>query len=134
MPKAADITLPTQANRVVLEGVLAASPEFRMTPAGRLVAHLHIEHVSQGSEGEHPPRIELRMPVLALGLLAEQCRPLAQGSLLYVEGTLNQKRWIRDGKIRWGETELLAHHIKRMDHKADTTLPCQDGIGSNAPD
>ena len=112
MPKAAAITLPTQANRVVLEGVLTALPEFRMTPAGRLVAHLRMEHLSQEPGTNPPQRIELRMAVLALGRLAEQCRPLAQGTSLLVEGRLNQKRWIRDGKVRWGETELLAQQIR----------------------
>ncbi|MBF0583705.1 MAG: single-stranded DNA-binding protein [Magnetococcales bacterium] len=110
MPKGSTAP-PAQANHVVLEGRLAFSPEFRFTPAGRLVAHLQLEHVSQGGEGDPPPRIELQLPVLALGLLAEQCRPLAQGDALRVEGTLNQKRWIRDGKVRWGQTELLARQI-----------------------
>lgn len=107
---------------MILEGILATPPEFRLTPAGRLVAYLHVEHVSHGSEGDHAQRIELRMPVLALGLLAEQCRPFSQGSTLRVEGTLNQKRWIRDGKVRWGQTELLAHHIRRVDQHEATAL------------
>ncbi|MEO5364262.1 MAG: single-stranded DNA-binding protein [Magnetococcus sp. DMHC-8] len=110
MPEPA-VVLPAWANHVVLEGTLAAAPEFRVTPAGRLVAHLHLEHLSQGRGTEQAQRLELRLPVLALGPLAERCRLLSQGTLLHVEGSLNQKRWVRDGKVRWGVTELLACRI-----------------------
>ena len=114
-PNAA-VTLPTvvghsPVNHVVLEGTLIAPPEFRRTPSGRLVASLEIEHVSLESGVDHPQRIELRMPILALGTVAEECRLFCQGASLSVEGWLNQKRWIRDGKVRWGRTELLAQHV-----------------------
>lgn len=108
------VALPVQANYLVLEGTLATPPEFRFTPAGRLVARLCLEHLSQESAGDAPQRIELRMAVLALGRLAEQCRPLVQGTPLHVEGRLNQKRWIRDGQVRWGQTELLACQIRHV--------------------
>lgn len=109
-------TSQAPANRTILEGTLIAPPEFRYTPAGRLVASLDVEHVSlKSGVGANPPlRIELRMPVLALGELAERCRLFSQGVSLYVEGRLNQKRWIRDGKVRWGRTELLAQQIKTL--------------------
>ncbi|MBF0460081.1 MAG: single-stranded DNA-binding protein [Magnetococcales bacterium] len=109
---------PVLTNQVVLEGRLAAAPEFRCTPAGRLMARLYVEHLSQETApdtGGQPQRMELQMPVLALGVLAERCRPLAQGTSLHVEGNLNQKRWIRDGKIRWGQIELQAHQIRVME-------------------
>ncbi|MBF0401843.1 MAG: single-stranded DNA-binding protein [Magnetococcales bacterium] len=131
MPKGS-ATQPAQANHVVLEGRLAKLPEFRFTPAGRLVAHLQLEHVSQGGEGDPPPRIELQLPVLALGPLAERCRPLIPGDALHVEGTLNQKRWIRDGKVRWGQTELLAHQIRPLD-SAELLHPPPAGMHSDHP-
>lgn len=104
-----------QANRMVLEGMLMELPEFRVTPAGRLVASLEVEHVSLESGVTDPQRIELRMSVLALGVLAERCRSFLQGTPLCVEGSLNQKRWIRDGKVRWGRTELLARDIRPLE-------------------
>ncbi len=117
------IASPTGINHTVLEGTLATEPEFRCTPAGRLVAHLHLDHASGGSDGDPLQRIELHLPVLALGPLAERCRPLAPGTTLHVEGRLNQKRWIRDGKVRWGQTELLAHQIRPMEPDHGSVAP-----------
>lgn len=79
------------------------------------MASLHLEHLSEGFDSTSTQRIELRILVIALGELADQCRHLNQGTPLHVEGSLNQKRWIRDGKVRWGKTELMAHTIKSMD-------------------
>ncbi|MBF0096354.1 MAG: single-stranded DNA-binding protein [Magnetococcales bacterium] len=104
------VALPPRANQIVLAGTLADEPEFRFTPSGRLLACLTVEHLSQ-QEQFAAQRIEVRMGVLALGDLAEWCRPLRPGQLLQVEGRLNQKRWIRDGKIRWGQVELWAERI-----------------------
>ncbi len=104
------IVLPPRANQLILAGTLADEPEFRFTPSGRLLACLTVEHLSQ-QEGGTAQRIEVRMGVLALGALAEWCRSLHPGQLLQVEGRLNQKRWIRDDKIRWGQVELWAERI-----------------------
>ena len=107
------------ANTVTLEGTLVTAPEFRYTPSGRLVASLEVEHCSQEGIGDRTRRIELRIPVQALDALAERCRPLVQGVVLRLEGTLNQKRWIRDGRVRWGKTELLAKEITPLDRLPD---------------
>lgn len=122
MPKPA-ITPQTSANWIILEGILISSPEFRYTPAGRLLASLEVEHVSLESGADNPRRIELRIPVLALGTLAELCRLLSQGTQIRVEGSLNQKRWIRDGKVRWGRTEILAQNIKSLDSGRESSSP-----------
>ncbi|MBF0182956.1 MAG: single-stranded DNA-binding protein [Magnetococcales bacterium] len=110
-------SLPPRDNQVVLQGNLAEAPEFRFTPTGRLLASLILEHFSRHEESE-AQRIELRLTVTALGDLAEWCRTLHPGSVLHVEGRLNQKRWIRDGRIRWGQTELLAAHIRLLQEGA----------------
>ena len=106
-----DVVRHSPANYVVLEGILIAPPVLRTTPAGRLMASMEIEHASLESGIDHPQRIALRMPVLALDAVAEGCRLFCQGAFLSVEGWLNQKRWIRDEKVRWGKTELLAQRV-----------------------
>ena len=109
---------PILRNRVILEGVLITTPEFRYTPAGRLVTLMEIEHISVEPGNDQPQRLELHMPIIALGTLAEQCRTLKQGDSISVEGQLNQKRWIRETQVRWGKTELLARRIRALDgHK-----------------
>ncbi|MBF0454787.1 MAG: single-stranded DNA-binding protein [Magnetococcales bacterium] len=101
-------------NETALDGVLLESPEFRLTPAGRAVASLMIEHISEGNQSAPIKRLELRMPIVALGALADQCRDVRPGQLIRVTGRLNQKRWIRDGKVRWGKLELLAQTIQPL--------------------
>lgn len=98
-------------NQVTLEGTLLEPVVYRTTPTGQTLATLVLEQV-QDTLGKLPvPRLALKLTVVALGRLADQCRPLQTGQSLHVEGSLNQKRWIRDGKVRWGKMELLARII-----------------------
>ncbi|MBF0164056.1 MAG: single-stranded DNA-binding protein [Magnetococcales bacterium] len=102
-------------NSVELEGRLIEPVDFRVTPAGRSVATLELEHLSIHDDPEPGLRLEARMVVVAMGALAERYRACAVGSMLRVQGRLNQKRWIRDDRIRWGRLELLAREIQRVD-------------------
>ncbi|MBF0179649.1 MAG: hypothetical protein HQM03_06440 [Magnetococcales bacterium] len=101
-----------QANYAELEGHLLAPGDFRVTPAGRPVLVLELEHLSRHEEPESLPLLEMRMPVLVIGEQALICRSLAPGTPLRVTGRLNQKRWVRDGKVRWGCVELVAMEIR----------------------
>lgn len=105
-------TIPDADNRVNLEGVLLEPAKYRVTPSGRPVSTLELEHVSRSHGTEPVERLELRIPVLAMGLLAEESRGFPVGTRLRVEGRLNQKRWIRDEKVRWGRTELVAQKLQ----------------------
>ncbi|WP_130472253.1 single-stranded DNA-binding protein [Candidatus Magnetaquicoccus inordinatus] len=107
------VVVPERANHIVLAGTLADKPEFRSTPSGRLLACFILEHLSQDAAFS-AQRIEVRMEVSALGDLATRCRSLTTGQAVCVQGRLNQKRWIRDGKIRWGAIELLAEQINLL--------------------
>ncbi|MBF0296922.1 MAG: single-stranded DNA-binding protein [Magnetococcales bacterium] len=101
-----------QANHAELEGNLLAPGDFRVTPAGRPVLVLELEHQARCEEPESLPLLELRMPVLVIGEQALAYRSLAPGTPLRVTGRLNQKRWVRDGKVRWGRVELVAMEIR----------------------
>ncbi|MBF0417580.1 MAG: single-stranded DNA-binding protein [Magnetococcales bacterium] len=102
------------ANSVELAGRLIEPVDFRVTPAGRAVATLELEHLSIHDDPEPGLRLEARMVVVAMGALAEQYRACAVGTTLRVQGRLNQKRWIRDDRIRWGRLELLAIQIQQL--------------------
>jgi primosomal replication protein N len=104
-------------NQTTIDGVVIQPAEFRFTPTGRAVATLLLEHISEVGHSAPIKRLELRMSVIALGELAEKCRDIAIGQHVSVEGSLNQKRWIRDGKVRWGKTELIAKTIQLLDSK-----------------
>ncbi|MBF0177561.1 MAG: single-stranded DNA-binding protein [Magnetococcales bacterium] len=99
-------------NATILEGILLEPAAMQTTPTGLSLATLEVEHRSDMVDVQPLSRYELRMVVLAIGPLAEACRTLPPGSHLRVEGRLNQRRWIRAGKTRWGRTELVARHIE----------------------
>ncbi|MBF0128096.1 MAG: hypothetical protein HQM02_12925 [Magnetococcales bacterium] len=98
-------------NHMELEGILLHPGEYRVTAAGRPVLHLELEHLSRHHTPEPSLQLEARIVVMAVGELAESNRFLSPGTLLRVAGRLNQKRWVRDGKVRWGRMELLAMTI-----------------------
>ena len=102
-------------NQTTLEGVIIQPTDVRYTPTGREGALLMIEHISETNPSAPIQRLELHMPVVALGELANQCRNIVPGQSIRVEGYLNQKRWIRDGKVRWGKTELFARTIQLLE-------------------
>lgn len=98
-------------NHVFLEGVLTLEAKVRLTPSGESVATLELEHASESHDTLPIKRMELKITVLLLGQLAEACRGLPEGSVVKVQGRLNQKRWIRDNRVRWGKTELIANQL-----------------------
>ncbi|MEO5333128.1 MAG: single-stranded DNA-binding protein [Magnetococcus sp. YQC-5] len=102
------------ANHSVLEGILLQPVEYRVTTTGRPVLFLELEHLSRHEDPDPLLRLEVRMTVMTMGKLAEQCRSLVPGSALRVTGRLNQKRWVRDGKVRWGRIELAAIDVQKL--------------------
>lgn len=118
------------ANQARVEGVLAEPIQWRTTPAGLTTARLTLEHRSRAADpatlGGEELRLELRMAVLALGGLAEQCRTWQPGSTVLAEGRLNQQRWTRNNRLRWGQVELVAI---RLDLLAAAPTPA-DGSSS----
>ncbi|MBF0383529.1 MAG: single-stranded DNA-binding protein [Magnetococcales bacterium] len=105
------------ANQIILQGVVIQPAEFRFTPSGSEVALLVVEHISQKDQSAPIQHLELRMPIVALGDLAQKCHEITVGQNIRVEGSLNQKRWIRDGKVRWGKIELFANTIQLLDER-----------------
>ncbi|MBF0213281.1 MAG: single-stranded DNA-binding protein [Magnetococcales bacterium] len=114
-PNALSANLPgPAANQALLEGQLLAPLDYRVTSTGRPVLFFELEHLSCHEEPDSALRLEARMPVMALGELADRCRTLMPGCTLRVTGRLNQKRWVRDGKVRWGRLELVAMEIRML--------------------
>lgn len=100
------------ANQAKLEGVLAEPIVWRTTPAGLVTARLLLAHQSLCAELDPLQHLAVQLPVLALGPLAEQCRPWQPGWTVLAEGRLNQPRWTRNNSLRWGQMELVATHLR----------------------
>ncbi|MBF0415752.1 MAG: single-stranded DNA-binding protein [Magnetococcales bacterium] len=101
-------------NHVELEGTLAKPCDLRYTPTGIAVATLELDHVSNHPDTAPLKRMELKIVVIAFDSLADQCAVLVAGTRLKFRGRLNQKRWIRDERIRWGQVELIATAMETM--------------------
>ncbi|MBF0136551.1 MAG: single-stranded DNA-binding protein [Magnetococcus sp. DMHC-1] len=117
-------------NQTILEGVLLEPVGVRLTPSGRPVATLELEHRSTVTDLLPLERCEVRIAVLAVGTLAEWCRNLPPGANLRVAGRLNQRRWIREGKTRWGRTELIAQRIESRPQASHATV--QDSVANQS--
>lgn len=125
IPPTPSLTVEENANFAVVEGTLTQPADWRVTPGGVPVARMELEHLSTPQELAPLNRLELRIPVLAMGDLAERCRTYPPGARLRAEGRLNQKRWIRDGKTRWGAVELVARSVLLL------TLPADDDTNNS---
>lgn len=101
--------LDALVNQVVLDGVLVEPPILRATPNGRSVLALELEHETLDSLSGQ--RTACHIAVVALDQLAEFGRSLKMGEYLRVTGRLDQRRWIREGKTRWGRMELVARQL-----------------------
>lgn len=99
-------------NQVVLDGILVEPPVLRATPNGRSVVSLEVEHDTLDPRSGQ--RTAVHITVIALDQLAEYGRTLPVGASVRVVGSLDQRRWIREGKTRWGRMELLARQLLQL--------------------
>lgn len=113
-------------NKVQIIGRLGKDVELRYTQAGIPVATMSIatDESYTGREGNKVDKTEWHR-VTAFQKVAENCSSyLAKGSLVYVEGSLQTRKWEdQQGQDRY-TTEIKAQRVQFLDHKSD---------GSNAP-
>ena len=84
-------------NKVILVGNLGADPEIRQTKDGRPVAQLSIatsENWKDRNTGERRERTEWhRVVIFSDGLVTIAKNYLHKGSKVYIEGTLQTRKW-----------------------------------------
>lgn len=98
-------------NKVILIGNLGADPEIRRTADGRPIANLRVatsESWRDKATGERRERTEWHRVVIfneGLAKIAEQY--LKKGSKVYLEGSLQTRKWQdKEGQDRW-TTEVV---------------------------
>ena len=109
-------------NKVILVGNLGADPEIRRLNSGDVVANLRIatsESWRDRQSGERKDRTEWHR-VSVFQRQAENCANfLAKGSLIYVEGSLQTRKWQdQQGQDRY-TTEIKAQRVQFLDRKGD---------------
>ena len=108
-------------NKVMIIGRLGRDPELRYTQSGAPVATLNIatDESFTDRDGNKVERTEWHR-VSVFQRQAENCANyLAKGSLVYVEGSLQTRKWQdQQGQDRY-TTEIKAQRVQFLDRKSD---------------
>lgn len=113
-------------NKVMIIGRLGRDPELRYTQSGMAVANFNVatDESYTDKDGNRIERTEWHK-VTTFQLQAENCAKfLAKGSLVYIEGGLQTRKWQdQQGQDRY-TTEIKAERVQFLDRKAtDDAVP-----------
>ena len=108
-------------NKVILVGNLGNDPDIRHTASGAAVANLSVATTDTWKDketGENKDRTEWHR-VVFFGKLAEICEQyLKKGSQVYVEGSLQTRKWQdKSGNDRY-TTEIVGRDIQMLGGRA----------------
>ena len=118
-------------NKVMIIGRLGRDPELRYTQSGSPVASLNIatDESYTDREGNKVDRTEWHR-VSVFQRQAENCANyLTKGSLVFVEGSLQTRKWQdQQGQDRY-TTEIKAQRVQFLDRKGDAPREAGGGRG-----
>ncbi len=108
-------------NKVQIIGRLGQDPELRYSQSGAAMCNLNVatDESYQDRDGNKVQRTEWHR-VAVFQRSAENCASyLAKGSLVYVEGSLQTRKWQdQNGQDRY-TTEIKAQRVQFLDRKGD---------------
>ena len=108
-------------NKVMIIGRLGRDPELKYTQSGAPVCTLNLatDEYYKDNNGQKVERTEWHR-VVVFQKAAENCSQyLAKGSLVFVEGNLQTRKWQdQQGQDRY-VTEIRAHRVQFLDRKGD---------------
>jgi len=116
----------TTLNKVTLIGHLGHSPELRYMASGDAVAHLSLattETWKDKATGEKKEATEWHRVVLYRKLAETAGHYLQKGSLIYIEGRLQTRKWTDKDDIDRYTTEIIADDMRMLGarpHSNDT--------------
>ena len=111
-------------NKVMLIGRLGRDPEMRFTPSGRPVTTFSIGTTRRWStsDGERKSETEW-FNVVAWSNLAEICKKnLKNGSLVYIEGRLQNRLWDDADGYKNFATEIVANEMIMLDARPESEI------------
>jgi single-strand DNA-binding protein len=122
-------------NKVMLIGRLGRDPELRYTQTGSPVANLRIatDESYTDRDGNKVDRTEWHS-VVVFQRAAENCAQyLGKGSLVFVEGSLQTRKWQdQAGQDRY-TTEVKAQRVQFLDRKGDRQQDLASGDEQRRP-
>jgi len=120
-------------NKVTLIGYLGRGPEMRATAAGDPVTQLVVattESWKDKSTGEKKESTEWHRVVLYRKLAEVAGQYLKKGSLVYIEGRLQTRKWTGKDDIERQTVEIIADDMRMLggrpsghDHEGDARKP-----------
>lgn len=108
-------------NKVILLGRLGQDPEMKYTPSGAAVTNFSIatNMVWKDQEGNQKELTEWHR-VVAWRKLAEIAGEyLKKGSLVYIEGRLQTRKWNDKNEVTHYSTEVVADNFEMLGSKTD---------------
>ena len=102
-------------NKVILIGNLTRDPEIRYTPQGTSVGNFSLAVNRRYKTGEESREEVSYFDIVVFGKQAEVCgQYLNRGSMVLVDGRLQQRRWeTEDGKKR-SKVEVVGENVRFM--------------------
>lgn len=105
-------------NKAMLEGRLGQAIDLRTTPQGKAVANFRLatERQWNGADGASMSATDWHT-VVAWEALAEQCKDLREGDMVYIEGRLQTRSWEdrEHAEIKHYRTEIIASVIRPLE-------------------
>lgn len=105
-------------NKVILIGNVGRDPEIRTTQDGKEIASLTIatsESWKDKSSGERREKTEWhRVAVFSEGLVNIIKNYIKKGSKLYIEGTLQTRKWVDNNGMERYTTEIVLQNYHSM--------------------
>lgn len=122
-------------NKVMIIGRLGRDPEVRYTQSGSPVTTLNVatDESFTDRDGNRTERTEWHR-VVVFQRAAETCAQyLGKGSLVYVEGKLQTRKWQdQNGQDRYS-TEIKADRVQFLDRKGERGGMDDTGTGDGVP-
>ena len=109
-------------NKVILVGNLGQDPDVKYTPGGAAVTTLRIatsESWKDKDTGNDQERTEWHRVVLWRRLAEIAGEYLKKGSKVYIEGSLQTRKWEQDGITRY-TTEVIGRDMQFLDSRGST--------------
>jgi single-strand DNA-binding protein len=114
----------SSVNKVILVGRLGNDPEVRYTATGSAVANVSLatsENWKDKQTGEKQERTEWHRIVFFSKLAEIVAQYLRKGSLIYVEGALQTRKWQdKNGEDRY-TTEIVANEMRMLGSKSENS-------------
>ena len=121
-------------NKVMLIGRLGSDPEIKYAQSGTPVANLRIatDESYTDRNGQRQDRTEWHT-VIAFQRTAEICQQyLHKGSLVYIEGKLQTRKWQdKNGQDRYS-TEIRVDRLQMLERRQEGNAPAQQSAPQQA--